>query len=151
MSARNNDRAVGHYHFGTQTYNQGRGKMHSKFSYFGPSPDYEWFDFTLHGQIRSVSPNNGSIGGGQVITVTGDGFNDDSVVTIGQDICEKISFDASSGEIVCRTPTSPLLNCNMQGKWFQGARGLRAERYPGESYLLKITHLILKGLLDILD
>ena len=69
--------------------------MHSKFSYFGPGPDYEWFDFTLHGQIRSVSPNNGSIGGGQVITVTGDGFNDDSVVTIGQDVCEKISFDAN--------------------------------------------------------
>ena len=125
--------------------------MHSKFSYFGPGPDYEWFDFTLHGQIRSVSSNNGSIGGGQVITVTGDGFNDDSVVTIGQDICEKISFDASSGEIVCRTPTSPLLNCNMQGKWFQGARGLRAERYSGKSYLLKIIYLILKCFLDFLS
>ena len=59
--------------------------MNSKFSYFGPGPDYEWFDFTLHGQIRSVSPNNGSVGGGQVITVTGDGFNDNSVVTIGQE------------------------------------------------------------------
>ena len=47
IGASNPAKSIGHYNFGTQTYEQGRGKMHSKFSYIGPAPEYKWFDFTL--------------------------------------------------------------------------------------------------------
>jgi len=122
-------RAIGHYNFGTQTYDQGRGKMHSQYNYIGPGPDYKWYDFTLHGQVNSVTPNNGSVGGGQLITVQGDGFTADSVVTIGHQDCVTESFDETAGTIVCRTPADESQSCGSIGDHFPGSRGLLTERY----------------------
>ena len=129
VHAQRPEQAIGHYRFGTQTYDEGRGRMHSHFNYIGPAPEYKWFDFTLHGEISNVSPNTGSVGGGQYITVTGKGFNANSQVFIGHVKCSTQSFNATSGEIVCLTPKDITSGCTQTGDFFAGSRGLLLERY----------------------
>ena len=58
--------------------------------------------FYLYGTVSGVSPASGSIGGGNVITITGEGFIDgDTAVTVGGNVCDIRSVDYTS--IVCET------------------------------------------------
>lgn len=58
----------------------------------------------VHGSITSVSPLEGSIYGGTLVTITGENFSDeplDNPVKIGNDYCYVIT--SSPTEITCRT------------------------------------------------
>jgi len=49
--------------------------------------------------ISAVHPISGSVHGGQTITLTGNGFNSNTSVTIGSTVCQVVSF--SVNELVC--------------------------------------------------
>jgi len=56
-------------------------------------------------QVSSLSPTQGSYGGGQAVTVTGDGFNTSSVVvTICGQPCQSVSV-LSNTQLTCVTPS----------------------------------------------
>ncbi|KAJ9465077.1 hypothetical protein DIPPA_26072 [Diplonema papillatum] len=68
-----------------------------------PSDVNQWFSFPV--TISTVSPSEGSIGGGQIVTVTGSGFHadteDSTTVAIGDSACDVYSVTAT--RIVCRS------------------------------------------------
>lgn len=59
-------------------------------------------------EISSVSPNSGSINGGTLVTVSGNGFNDEDqiVIKVGDRECDTSCTDCSfaATQVVCRTP-----------------------------------------------
>jgi len=60
------------------------------------------FQYNL--QVTSVTPSRGSFGGGQLLTIAGDGFNGSSVtVTICGQACQSVSV-LSNTQLTCRTP-----------------------------------------------
>ncbi|CAF3592631.1 unnamed protein product [Rotaria sordida] len=62
------------------------------------------FQYTL--QVNSISPSRGSYGGGQLVTVNGDGFNTSSIsVTICSQSCQSISV-LSNTQLTCVTPSA---------------------------------------------
>jgi hypothetical protein len=59
-------------------------------------------------QVTNVTPAQGSYGGGQVITVFGDGFNGSSVaVTICSQVCQSVTI-VSNTQLTCVTPAATL-------------------------------------------
>ena len=55
-------------------------------------------------QVTNVSPAEGSYGGGQLVTVSGDGFNASSIsVTVCGQPCQTVSITAST-QLTCMTP-----------------------------------------------
>lgn len=83
---------------------------------FGRSNANILFQYSL--QISSVSLVQGSFGGGQSVTVNGDGFNTSGIsVTICGVPCQSVSV-SSNTQIVCKTPaisggTSTDRSCNL--------------------------------------
>ena len=64
------------------------------------------FQYTL--QVNSVSPSRGSYGGGQSVTITGDGFNTSSVsVTVCGQACQSVTV-SSNTQLVCVTPVATV-------------------------------------------
>jgi hypothetical protein len=62
--------------------------------------------FTSALQLTSVSPSSGSFGGGQTITLNGNGFNSSSIsVTICSQACQSVSI-ISNTQLNCVTPSS---------------------------------------------
>lgn len=53
--------------------------------------------------VYNVFPTNGSISGGQIITIQGRGFRNDTIVSLGIQNCDIIYL--SSSEINCITPS----------------------------------------------
>lgn len=61
------------------------------------------FQYNL--QVTSVSPVEGSYGGGQSLTIVGDGFNtSDVIVTICEIMCRSISINSNT-QLTCVTPS----------------------------------------------
>ena len=61
------------------------------------------FQYSL--QVNSASPTQGSYGGGQIVTVNGDGFNTSSLsVTICSQACQSVSI-VSNTQLTCTTPS----------------------------------------------
>ncbi|CAG5089689.1 Oidioi.mRNA.OKI2018_I69.PAR.g12308.t1.cds [Oikopleura dioica] len=125
IGTKNPNAAIGNQRFRTVTYDQGRGGVRTAGYFMGPSPDYKLFDFTIHGGINSVTPASGGAGGGQLITVQGDGLSNTTKVNLGNQECAFNSFNDETGEFVCTTPS--VDSCASMGSWFPGARGLTAE------------------------
>uniref|UniRef100_A0A8B9H868 Polycystic kidney and hepatic disease 1 (autosomal recessive)-like 1 n=1 Tax=Astyanax mexicanus TaxID=7994 RepID=A0A8B9H868_ASTMX len=70
------------------------------------------FNFTYQIEVTSINPTAGSVTGGTVITVVGDGFGPDTVAAVGNASCDVISVDLN--ELRCRVPavSSPdLCSC----------------------------------------
>ncbi|CAF0819146.1 unnamed protein product [Rotaria sp. Silwood1] len=62
------------------------------------------FQYAL--QVNSISPSRGSYGGGQLVNVSGDGFNTSSIsVTICSQSCQSISI-ISNTQLTCITPST---------------------------------------------
>nr|XP_039261251.1 fibrocystin-L-like [Styela clava] len=71
------------------------------------------FEYTF--DITSITPDTGAIGGGQVVTIAGDGFAAESVVEICGEKCEISEVQATS--ITCETPaTDAGKQCDVQVK-----------------------------------
>ncbi|XP_037651430.1 PKHD1 like 1, tandem duplicate 1 [Sebastes umbrosus] len=60
------------------------------------------FHFTYQLIVSSFSPLSGSVAGGTLLTVTGFGFSQNAMVTVGGDECTVVH--ASDTELRCRTP-----------------------------------------------
>uniref|UniRef100_W5KUJ5 PKHD1 like 1, tandem duplicate 2 n=1 Tax=Astyanax mexicanus TaxID=7994 RepID=W5KUJ5_ASTMX len=60
------------------------------------------FNFTYQIEVTSINPTAGSVTGGTVITVVGDGFGPDTVAAVGNASCDVISVDLN--ELRCRVP-----------------------------------------------
>ncbi len=57
-------------------------------------------------QVNNVTPSQGSYGGGQVVTVTGDGFSGSNVgVTICSQVCQSLTI-VSDTQLTCVTPAA---------------------------------------------
>lgn len=56
------------------------------------------------GSVDSVDPSTGSLAGGTLVTVSGNGFDETAAVDIDGNACEVV--EVSSTEISCRTPAS---------------------------------------------
>lgn len=64
------------------------------------------FQYAL--QVSSISPTQGSFGGGQLVTVTGDGFNTSGIsVTICSQPCQSVSV-VSNTQLTCITPSATV-------------------------------------------
>jgi hypothetical protein len=73
------------------------------------------FQYAL--QVSNVSPWHGSYGGGQTITVLGDGFNDSNVsVTVCNQACQSVVI-VSNTQLICVTPLKTISSsdttCNL--------------------------------------
>lgn len=73
--------------------------------------------FTYSLQVTSVSPIEGSYGGGQPVTITGDGFNGTNVaVSICNQACRTVTI-LSNTQLQCVTPaitaTTSYTSCNL--------------------------------------
>ncbi|XP_045210443.2 fibrocystin-L-like isoform X2 [Mercenaria mercenaria] len=67
------------------------------------------FEYQL--TLSSISPNEGSTGGGQTVVLSGTGFNSLAVVTIcGQNCTLK---DTNSSQYMCRTPPNTAQTCDV--------------------------------------
>jgi hypothetical protein len=76
----------------------------------GKSSASTLFAYSLH--VSSVSPTQGSYGGGQAVTVTGDGFNTSSIsVTICGQACQSVSV-LSNTQLICATPSQTVSSTN---------------------------------------
>jgi hypothetical protein len=53
--------------------------------------------------VASISPNNGLDLGGATVTVTGENFNEDTIIYIGADVCEDVVLKSET-ELECSTP-----------------------------------------------
>ena len=63
-------------------------------------------------QVTSISPSQGSYGGGQSVVVTGDGFNTSGVsVTICGQACQSVSV-SSNTQLTCVTPSATVSSSN---------------------------------------
>nr|XP_014351910.1 PREDICTED: fibrocystin-L [Latimeria chalumnae] len=60
------------------------------------------FNFTYQMQVSGVSPSSGSLAGGTLLTISGYGFSQESVVSVGMNNCTIVQADLS--KILCRTP-----------------------------------------------
>ncbi len=61
-------------------------------------------------QVNNISPSRGSFGGGQSVTVNGDGFNTSSIsVTICSQACQSINI-LSNTQLICKTPSSTVIS-----------------------------------------
>ncbi|KAF6034267.1 PKHD1L1 [Bugula neritina] len=62
------------------------------------------FMFQTYAEVTGISPTEGSTAGGQLLTITGTGFDDTTSpdVKVGDDECEVVSV--TDTEIMCRTP-----------------------------------------------
>ncbi|XP_069478234.1 fibrocystin-L [Ambystoma mexicanum] len=60
------------------------------------------FNFTYNIRVTSISPTTGSMAGGTLVTIKGDGFSEQSQVLIDDNICRIIQSNTTS--ITCRTP-----------------------------------------------
>jgi hypothetical protein len=59
-------------------------------------------------QVNSISPAQGGYGGGQTVSIVGDGFNGSSTsVTICGRTCQSISMQSNT-QLSCLTPVAPL-------------------------------------------
>mgnify|MGYP002474484666 CR=1 FL=1 len=68
------------------------------------------FQYTL--QISSISPSRGSYGGGQSVTINGDGLNSSSVsVTVCGQSCQSVNA-LSDTQLVCVTPSATFLSAD---------------------------------------
>ncbi|CAF3637436.1 unnamed protein product [Rotaria sp. Silwood1] len=73
------------------------------------------FQYTL--QVTSVSPSRGGYGGGQLVTINGDGFNTSSIsVKICSQACQSVSI-VSNTQLICITPSATVSStdqsCNL--------------------------------------
>jgi hypothetical protein len=58
--------------------------------------------------VTSAAPSRGGYGGGQIVTVTGDGFNTSSIsVTICSQACQSVSV-LSNTQLTCSTPSQTI-------------------------------------------
>ncbi|XP_061189118.1 fibrocystin-L-like [Saccostrea echinata] len=70
--------------------------------------------FTYGLAIGSISPSSGSLGGGQEVTITGNGFSTQTAVTICGKPCTIISSATQSNtQFVCSTPANPAGACDV--------------------------------------
>jgi len=69
------------------------GVLAAGFTFVSPPP-----------QITQITPNTGSVAGGQTVTVTGTGFLDGATVTIGGAGCSNYDYGGLSTQILCDTP-----------------------------------------------
>jgi len=72
--------------------------------------------FTYNLQLASVTPTQGSYGGGQLVTINGDGFNATNItVTLCSRPCTTLSV-LSNTQLTCVTPAAPIVltdtSCN---------------------------------------
>jgi hypothetical protein len=68
------------------------------------------FQYAL--QVSTTSPSQGSYGGGQIVTVNGDGFNTSSIsVTICGQPCQSVSV-LSNTQLTCVTPSATASSSN---------------------------------------
>ena len=73
-------------------------------SSIGKSNSNIQFQYSL--QVNSASPTRGSYGGGQLVTINGDGFNTSSLsVTICNQACQSVSL-VSNTQLTCITPSA---------------------------------------------
>uniref|UniRef100_A0A8C5F806 PKHD1 like 1, tandem duplicate 1 n=1 Tax=Gadus morhua TaxID=8049 RepID=A0A8C5F806_GADMO len=61
-------------------------------------------NFTNLLNVTSISPLSGSVAGGTLLTVSGFGFGEDTVVTVGGEECSVV--DLRFDELACRTPAA---------------------------------------------
>ncbi|XP_022094388.1 fibrocystin-L-like [Acanthaster planci] len=62
------------------------------------------FEYEL--KVDSVSPTEGSFGGGQVMTLTGTGFDDTALVTVCDRVCS--NGDVGSSSVECEVPSNAV-------------------------------------------
>jgi hypothetical protein len=55
--------------------------------------------------VDKIAPIRGSIGGGQLITLIGNGMNNQTVVTICEKVCKNDFSETIEGRIFCHTPS----------------------------------------------
>lgn len=76
----------------------------------GQSNNNIQFQYIL--QVTNISPSSGSYGGGQLITITGNGFNGSTVsVTICGQPCQPVTV-ISNTQLTCRTPPATFSSSN---------------------------------------
>lgn len=64
------------------------------------------FQYAL--QVSGVNPTGGSFGGGQLVTLVGDGFNASGIsVTICGQACQSVSVQSNT-QLTCRTPAATV-------------------------------------------
>ncbi|XP_053415184.1 fibrocystin-L isoform X2 [Nycticebus coucang] len=66
------------------------------------SVEAENFHFIYKSEISRIQPDSGSLAGGTLLTLSGFGFNENSVVLVGNETCNVIEGDLN--RITCRTP-----------------------------------------------
>jgi hypothetical protein len=65
-------------------------------------------NFVYSLQLTNVTPSEGSYGGGQSLTIRGDGFNGSNVdVTVCNQLCQSVSI-VSNTQLICVTPSSTV-------------------------------------------
>ncbi|XP_078542272.1 fibrocystin-L-like [Lissotriton helveticus] len=70
-----------------------------------PQPN-QTFNFTYKIHVSNISPDRGSPAGGTLLTITGNGFDEQSQVSVNGNPCDVIA--SSLTEIQCRTPPGQL-------------------------------------------
>jgi hypothetical protein len=79
-------------------------------SSIGQSNSNILFLYSLH--VTSISPSQGSYGGGQSVSVTGDGFNTPSIsVTVCGQACQSVTV-LSNTQLTCVTPSATYSSSN---------------------------------------
>ena len=81
----------------------------------GQSNNNIQFQYIL--QVGTISPSRGSYGGGQTVTINGNGFNGSSIgVTVCGQACQPVTV-VSNTQLTCRTPSATVsssdTSCNL--------------------------------------
>lgn len=74
----------------------------------GQSNNNIQFQYIL--QVSTISPSRGGYGGGQTVTINGNGFNGSSInVTVCGEVCQSVTV-VSNTQLTCRTPSRTVLS-----------------------------------------
>ncbi|XP_038045747.1 fibrocystin-L-like [Patiria miniata] len=102
------------------------------------------FEFEL--KVDSVDPNEGSFGGGQVMTIQGTGFDDTAVVTICDNVCS--NGIVSSSEITCEVPSNSGTDdqaCDVKVSLASGASATKSATFTYKKDLTPVIDAIKPG------
>ena len=96
----------GAYNFTYETTHQGKAIVDKRYNNYMTNSDLYPVNFEVYPEIKSVSPQVGSLTGGTILTISGSGFIADGLggevsVAVGDSDCEILSMTET--EITCRT------------------------------------------------
>jgi len=96
----------GAYNFTFEATHNGKAIVNKRYNNYMTNDNLHPVNFEVYPEIKSVSPNVGSMTGGTILTITGSGFIEDGLggsvtVSVGDSDCEILTMTET--QITCRT------------------------------------------------